>query len=315
RHRAGGLLLAARAAGDDGLARGRHRLAVRGRRVGDHPHASPPARRARSRRRGGNVARRQRRPCEVARRRCSHDRDRACRPGRGGDRLRRDHRAAHDPLTRRRKLPAAAAAVGDRRRWFSGLRRRDRPHGAGAAGASDRRRDGLLRGPLLRARAAQLPADGVTALALDRVSVSLGGARILDGLSYQVEPGEWVALIGPNGAGKTTALRAVAGLVPYEGRLRVFNHDAGTIARKQLARQVALVPQVPLIPGDITVREYVLLGRTPHLGYFGSEGRVDQRAADSALEQLDLVPFARRRLETLSGGERQRATLARALAQ
>jgi iron complex transport system ATP-binding protein len=155
----------------------------------------------------------------------------------------------------------------------------------------------------------------VTALALDRVSVMLGGARVLDSLSYQVEPGEWVALIGPNGAGKTTALRAVAGLVPYGGHLRVFDHDAGAIARKELARQVALVPQVPLIPGDITVREYVLLGRTPHLGYFGSEGRADLRAADAALDQLDLVPFAYRRLDTLSGGERQRATLARALAQ
>jgi iron complex transport system ATP-binding protein len=155
----------------------------------------------------------------------------------------------------------------------------------------------------------------VTALALERVSVSLGGARVLDGLSYKVEPGEWVALIGPNGAGKTTALRAVAGLVPYEGRVSVFAHDAGGIARKQLARQVALVPQVPLIPGDISVREYVLLGRTPHLGYFGSESRSDHRAAEAALEQLDLVPFAKRRLDTLSGGERQRATLARALAQ
>jgi iron complex transport system ATP-binding protein len=155
----------------------------------------------------------------------------------------------------------------------------------------------------------------VTALVLHRVSVSLGGARVLDGLSYEVEPGEWVALIGPNGAGKTTALRAVAGLVAYDGRVSVFDRDAGAVARKELARQVALVPQVPLIPGDITVREYVLLGRTPHLGYFGSEGRADHRAADAALEQLDLVPFTHRRLDTLSGGERQRATLARALAQ
>jgi iron complex transport system ATP-binding protein len=155
----------------------------------------------------------------------------------------------------------------------------------------------------------------MTALALDRVSVTLGGAQILDKVTYSVETGEWVALIGPNGAGKTTALRAVAGLVPYDGGLRVFDHDAAAVARKELARQVALVPQVPLIPGDITVREYVLLGRTPHLGYFGTERRADHRAADHALEQLDLIPFARRRLDTLSGGERQRATLARALAQ
>jgi cobalamin transport system ATP-binding protein len=155
----------------------------------------------------------------------------------------------------------------------------------------------------------------MNALACDRVSVSLGGARVVDRLTYHVEQGEWVALIGPNGAGKTTALRAVAGLVGYDGSIRVLDDDAGTAPRKRLARRVALVPQVPLIPGDITVRAYVLLGRTPHLGYFGSERRADHEAVDAALEQLDLTPFAQRRLDTLSGGERQRATLARALAQ
>jgi iron complex transport system ATP-binding protein len=155
----------------------------------------------------------------------------------------------------------------------------------------------------------------MTTLGLERVSVTLGGARVLSELSAEVEGGEWVALIGPNGAGKTTALRAIAGLVPYEGRVRLLEDDAHRIARKHLARRVALVPQVPLIPGGITVRAYVLLGRTPHLGYFGSERRKDHDAVDAALEQLDLVPFAGRRLDTLSGGERQRVTLARALAQ
>ena len=155
----------------------------------------------------------------------------------------------------------------------------------------------------------------MSTLALDRVSVSLGGACVLDRLSCEVEQGEWVAVIGPNGAGKTTALRAVAGLVGYEGSIRVQDEETRVVARKSLARRVALVPQVPLIPGDITVRAYVLLGRTPHLGYFGTERRADQKAVDAALEQLDLAPFAQRRLDTLSGGERQRATLARALAQ
>ena len=155
----------------------------------------------------------------------------------------------------------------------------------------------------------------MTALALDGVSVALGGARIVDRFSAAVEEGEWVALIGPNGAGKTTVLRAVAGLVEYDGAIAVFEDDARSLARRQLARQVALVPQVPLIPGHTTVRAYVTLGRTPHLGYFGSEGRQDHRAVDAALEQLDLLSFAQRRIDTLSGGERQRATLARALAQ
>jgi iron complex transport system ATP-binding protein len=155
----------------------------------------------------------------------------------------------------------------------------------------------------------------VTALAIDRVSVSLGGAQVVDRFTAQVADGEWVALIGPNGAGKTTLLRAVTGLVPYEGSIRIFAADASTLARKELARQVALVPQVPLMPADATVRDYVLLGRTPHVGYFGNERRSDFLAADSALERLDLIRFAHRRLGSLSGGERQRATLARALAQ
>jgi iron complex transport system ATP-binding protein len=155
----------------------------------------------------------------------------------------------------------------------------------------------------------------VSALTLERLSVTLGGARIVDGLAAEVEAGEWVALIGPNGAGKTTALRAVARLVGYDGTVRILGGDAAALTRQQLARALALVPQVPLIPGNITVREYVLLGRTPYLTYFGSERKADHEAVDAALQQLDLAPFEHRRLDTLSGGERQRATLARALAQ
>jgi len=155
----------------------------------------------------------------------------------------------------------------------------------------------------------------MTALALDALSVTLGGARVVDALDAEVAEGEWVSLIGPNGAGKTTALRAVARLVGYDGAVRIFGDDAAALSRRHLARALALVPQEPLIPGDITVREYVLLGRTPFLTYFGSERRSDHDAVDAALDQLDLTAFQHRHLDTLSGGERQRATLARALAQ
>jgi iron complex transport system ATP-binding protein len=155
----------------------------------------------------------------------------------------------------------------------------------------------------------------MTALALDGVSVTLGGNKVVDGLAAQVEEGEWVAVIGPNGAGKTTALRAVARLVDYEGGVQIFGEDAASLTRRHLARVIALVPQVPLVPGDITVREYVLLGRTPYVSYLGAEKRSDHAAVDAALQHLDLDAFRHRRLDTLSGGERQRVTLARALAQ
>ena len=145
--------------------------------------------------------------------------------------------------------------------------------------------------------------------------MTLGGARVVNALKTCVEEGEWVTVIGPNGAGKTTALRAIAGLVQHEGCVRLFGEQTDSLSRKELARRVAIVPQVPLVPAGITVREYVLLGRTPYVSYFGSERRADHAAAESAIEQLDLQEFALRRVDTLSGGERQRATLARALAQ
>jgi iron complex transport system ATP-binding protein len=155
----------------------------------------------------------------------------------------------------------------------------------------------------------------VTALAFSELRVHLGGATILDGVSGSAEAGEWVALIGPNGAGKTTLLRAVAGLVAAHGRVELGGEPAEALGRRELARRVALVPQLPQTPPELTVAEYVLLGRTPHLGYFASETRADLAAADGALARLDLLHLAERRLGTLSGGERQRAVLARALAQ
>jgi iron complex transport system ATP-binding protein len=138
---------------------------------------------------------------------------------------------------------------------------------------------------------------------------------VVDRVSAEVADGEWVALIGPNGAGKTTLLRAIAGLVPYAGQIYIFDEDARALGRRERARRVALVPQVPLMPSELTVREYALLGRTPHLGYLASESRSDHVAAESALDRLDLASFAHRHLDSLSGGERQRVILARALAQ
>ncbi len=154
--------------------------------------------------------------------------------------------------------------------------------------------------------------NGITVIG---VTVRYNGSRAVDDLSLRVEPGEWVALIGPNGAGKSSLLRAVAGTVPFSGRIELAGRPLGALRPRQRARLVAVVPQQPIRPEGLTVLEYVLLGRTPHLGYWAMESDADVAASHAALERLDAGSLAGRRLHRLSGGEWQRVVLARALAQ
>ena len=155
----------------------------------------------------------------------------------------------------------------------------------------------------------------MSALAIEDLSVDLDHVPVLHAVSCAVSSGGWLALIGPNGAGKTTLLRAVAGLVPHRGLIRVNQEDLGALRGRARARLIAYVPQIPVLPPDMTVEEYVLLGRTPHLGYLSAPDRDDRQKAAEASERLDVTRFAGRRLGSLSGGERQRVRLARALAQ
>jgi iron complex transport system ATP-binding protein len=147
------------------------------------------------------------------------------------------------------------------------------------------------------------------------VTVELGGRPVVDGIDLHVDEGEWVAVIGPNGAGKTTLLRAIAGLVPFTGSIVLDGRPAGELGRGEISRLLAVVPQEPSTPPWMTVGEYVLMGRTPHLGPFAKEGAADLTAAGLALGRLDLGEYEPRRLGTLSGGEKQRVVVARALAQ
>ena len=155
----------------------------------------------------------------------------------------------------------------------------------------------------------------MSAIELRGVTVELGGRAVVDRVDATVGEGEWVALIGPNGAGKTTLLRALARLVPFGGEIELDGRPLSELGRGELARLVAVVPQEPSTPPWMTVGEYVLLGRTPHLGPLAKEGAHDREAAARALGRLDLLPFVQRRLGTLSGGEKQRVVVARALAQ
>jgi iron complex transport system ATP-binding protein len=122
-------------------------------------------------------------------------------------------------------------------------------------------------------------------------------------------------LIGPNGAGKSSLLRAAVGLVESTGTITVGGSPLALHSDRQRASLVAYVPQSPVIPLDMTAGEYVLLGRSPYISYFGTESRHDRAIVEDVLERLDLDAFGSRYLGSLSGGEQQRVVIARALAQ
>jgi iron complex transport system ATP-binding protein len=152
-------------------------------------------------------------------------------------------------------------------------------------------------------------------IAVHDLRVSFGSKVALDGVNLTVATGEWVGLIGPNGAGKTTLLRAIAQMTPADGKVVVDDQPASTLSQRQLAQLIAFLPQHPVLPPDMTGAEYVLLGRNPHISYFGVESAADRTICLDLLDRLALAHMADRRLATMSGGEAQRLVLARALAQ
>ncbi|HEY1317949.1 MAG TPA: ABC transporter ATP-binding protein [Gaiella sp.] len=155
----------------------------------------------------------------------------------------------------------------------------------------------------------------MTAISARAITVRLGGRPVVRDVDLDVPGGAWVGLIGPNGAGKTTLLRALAGLVPHAGTIALHGRPTADLTRRDWSRAIAVVPQEPVTPPWLTVAEYVLLGRTPHLGRLARESTEDRRAVARTLARLELLEYRDRLLGTLSGGERQRVVVARALAQ
>lgn len=155
----------------------------------------------------------------------------------------------------------------------------------------------------------------MSAIEVRNLRVELGGVEILHSVDLTVEPGEWVAVIGPNGAGKSTLLRAVGGVVPAQGEIRLLGTPSERLRRRERARVIATVAQSPVVPPGMSVFDYVLLGRSPHIPPLGRESPADIAVVRDVLELLALTEFSDRKLDTLSGGERQRVFLARALAQ
>lgn len=154
------------------------------------------------------------------------------------------------------------------------------------------------------------------AVGIKHLQVSFGRRAVLQDLSLEVPEGAFFIIIGPNSAGKTTLLKAVAGAVrPQQGRVEVWGKTMDRYSKRDLARLVAMVPQ--RAPTDIpfTVREMVLMGRSPHVGWLGLEKQKDLELAGEAMRITGVAHLASRPLSQLSGGELQRVIIARALCQ
>lgn len=135
-------------------------------------------------------------------------------------------------------------------------------------------------------------------------------------MAFAVEPGAFLGIIGPNGSGKTTLLKVMNGLLrPQAGEVRLCGRSLEGMRRRDVAGVIAVVPQEGAVPLTFSVEEMVLMGRTPHLGRFGFEGKADFRIAREAMDRTGVLDLARRPYDALSGGERQRVLIARALAQ
>ncbi len=145
--------------------------------------------------------------------------------------------------------------------------------------------------------------------------VSLEDRRILHDLSFAITPGSWVGLLGPNGSGKTTLLRTLAGLLPYQGHLTLYDRPVHTWKPRALARRLAFVRQAVPFSFAFSVEEIVMLGRAPHKGWLDPTTPTDRHRVRQALADVDLADFEKRSILSLSGGEQQRVLLAQALVQ
>jgi iron complex transport system ATP-binding protein len=139
---------------------------------------------------------------------------------------------------------------------------------------------------------------------------------VLKDAGFEAVEGEIVAVLGPNGSGKTTLLRCMnRALTPTKGTVLVEEKDLASLSRKEVAQEMAVVPQNCVITFPFTAMEIVLMGRNPSLDRFKRETKADLEIVHQAMQATGVTGLADRHMNQLSGGERQRVVIARALAQ
>ena len=153
-------------------------------------------------------------------------------------------------------------------------------------------------------------------LHVENLTVAYGDLTILNGVSFDLAPGEWLMIVGPNGAGKSTLINAVTGGAPTRGRVLFEGKDTRAMKPHELARGIGVLSQSHFVGYSFTVEEVVRLGRYSHApGIFSRRSDADEERVAEALALTGLTDLAAHSVFTLSGGELQRAFLAQIFAQ
>lgn len=151
---------------------------------------------------------------------------------------------------------------------------------------------------------------------VEGLNVNYGDKKILNDINFNIETGELVSIIGPNGSGKSTLIKTVSRyLKPKSGNIYLDRVNINEMNTKEIARNLAVLPQIKGVPSDISIEELVSYGRFPHIKFGRRLSKEDKEIIEWALEKTGLLEMKDRYVLTLSGGERQRAWLAMSLAQ
>ncbi|WP_119394904.1 ABC transporter ATP-binding protein [Salinibius halmophilus] len=156
-----------------------------------------------------------------------------------------------------------------------------------------------------------------TAITISDLATGYGNKQILSGINCQIKKGHLTALIGANGCGKSTLLKSINASLPYQqGEICLAD---GTLTKslpnKVLAQKLSMLPQTPISPEGVSVRQLVGYGRAPYLNFLGQMSSKDHQLVEQALAQADVTDLADKPIASLSGGQRQRAWIAMVLAQ
>ena len=150
-------------------------------------------------------------------------------------------------------------------------------------------------------------------LVVKDVHVTLGKAKIVNGVSLHVGERQSVGIIGPNGCGKSTLLKAIYRVNPIDsGEVLLNGQNVTKMSPKEAARHIAVVGQFNELAFDFSVQDMVLMGRSPHKKMMESYSEADYKLVEDTLRKTELYPLRQRSYLSLSGGEKQRISIARA---